>query len=162
MSNAKKKTTVANSVAENRKARHEYHIEANYEAGVVLEGWEVKSIREGRIQLQDSYVIVKHGEVWLIGTHITPLLTASTHISPDPLRTRKLLLHKAEINKLIGAVERKGYTLIPLSLYWKKNRLKLNFGLAKGKQAHDKREDAKARSWSKEKQKLLKTSKNLN
>ena len=162
MSTTKKKTTHSNSVAENRKARHEYHIEANYEAGVAFEGWEIKSIRAGRIQLADSYVIVKHGEVWLIGTHITPLPTASTHISPDPLRTRKLLLHRGEINKLIGAVERKGYTLIPLSLYWKKNHLKLNFGLAKGKKAHDKREDAKTKSWSKEKQKLLKTSKNLN
>ena len=157
---AKKKTSPG-SIAENRKARHDYQIEESFEAGLALEGWEVKSIRDGRVQLKESYVLLKHNQAWLIGTHITPLATASTHINPDPLRTRKLLLHRKELNKLIGKVERSGYTIVPLSLYWKKNHIKLSIGLAKGKKLHDKRAADKDRSWAKEKQRLVKTRKNL-
>jgi SsrA-binding protein len=143
-------------IAQNRKARHEFAIEERFEAGIVLQGWEVKSLRAGRVQLDQSYVILKNGEAWLLGSQITPLLTASTHIDPDPQRTRKLLLHQKELNKLIGSVERKGYTLIPLSLYWKDNLVKLEVGLAKGKKQHDKRADEKERDWQREKQRLLK------
>ncbi len=146
----------ASLIAENRRARFEYTIEDTFEAGLVLEGWEVKSLRAGKVQLVDSYVIIKHGEVWLLGAHITPLPTASTHIHPDPTRTRKLLLHKDEIARLTGAVERKGYTLVPLKLYWKRGRAKLLIGLARGKKAHDKRAAIKERDWQREKQRLLK------
>jgi SsrA-binding protein len=145
-----------NTIALNRKALHEYLIEERFEAGLVLEGWEVKSLRAGRIQLDQSYVILKNGEAWLLGSNITPLLTASTHIQPDPQRTRKLLLNHRELNKLIGNVERKGYTLIPLSLYWKNNRVKLSIALAKGKKLHDKRAADKERDWKRDKQRLLK------
>lgn len=134
-----KKSAVLKQIAQNKKAFHDYFITERYEAGLVLEGWEVKSLREGRAQLSESYVLVKNGAVWLIGMHVTPLKTASTHINPDPTRTRKLLLHEKEISKLIGAVERKGITLIPLSLYWKRNRVKLEVGLAQGKKEYDKR-----------------------
>jgi SsrA-binding protein len=144
------------TIAQNRKAQHEYHIEERFEAGIALEGWEVKSLRAGKTQLDQSYVILKNNEVWLIGALITPLQTASTHIHPDPQRTRKLLLHQREIAKLIGSVERKGYTLIPLSLYWKGNHIKLQIGLAKGKKAHDKRATEKDRDWQRQKQRLLK------
>ncbi|RMG29124.1 MAG: SsrA-binding protein SmpB [Gammaproteobacteria bacterium] len=143
-------------IAENRRARFEYAIEDTHEAGLVLEGWEVKSLRAGKVQLVDSYVIVKNGEVWLLGAHITPLPTASTHIQPDPTRTRKLLLHRDEIARLVGAVERRGYTLVPLKLYWKRGRAKLLIGLAKGKKAHDKRAAIKERDWQREKQRILK------
>lgn len=139
------------TIAVNRKAHHEYSIEERYEAGIALEGWEVKSLRAGRIQLDQSYVIVKNSEVWLLGSQITPLLAASTHINPDPTRTRKLLLNEREISKLIGNVERKGYTLIPLKLYWKNNRVKLEIGLAKGKKLHDKRATEKERDWQRDK-----------
>src|SRR5690606_24790196 len=137
-------------IAVNRKARHDFFIESRLEAGLALEGWEVKSLRDGRVQLQESYVLLKDGEAWLFGAHITPLPTASTHIKPDPTRTRKLLLHKQEVNHLIGSVERKGYTLIPLSLYWKKGKAKLEVGLAQGKKAHDKRATEKERDWQRQ------------
>jgi SsrA-binding protein len=127
------------SIAVNRKARHEFSLEEHFEAGIALHGWEVKSLRAGRVQLDQSYVIVKNSEAYLFGCQITPLQTASTHITPDPLRNRKLLLHARELSKLIGSVERKGYTLIPLALYWKNNHVKLDIALAKGKKLHDKR-----------------------
>lgn len=145
------------SITSNRKAHYEYFIEERFEAGLVLEGWEVKSLRAGRIQLDQSYVIMKDGEAWLFGALINPLQTVSTHIIPDPTRTRKLLLNHREINKLIGSVERKGYTVVPLSLYWKNNRVKLEIGLAKGKKQHDKRATEKDRDWQRQKQRLLKS-----
>jgi SsrA-binding protein len=127
------------SIVQNKKAFHDYFIEDRFEAGLVLEGWEVKSIRAGRVQLKEAYVTVKEGALYLFGSHISPLPTASTHIHPDPVRTRKLLLHAAEISKLIGKVQRAGYTLMPLDMHFKKGRIKLEIGLAKGKKAHDKR-----------------------
>jgi SsrA-binding protein len=145
-----------NTIALNRKARHDYFIEERYEAGLVLEGWEVKSLRAGRVQLNESYCLLKEGEAWLFGAHISPLNTASTHIHPDTLRNRKLLLHAEELRKLIGAVERKGYALIPLALYWKRGRAKLEIALAKGKHTYDKRADEKEREWSRQKERLLK------
>jgi SsrA-binding protein len=152
----KKKTSDSNTIALNKKARHDFFIEDRFETGMVLEGWEVKSLRAGRVQLQDAYVFVKEGEAFVSNILITPLPTASTHIQPNPTRVRKLLLHRAEINKLIGAVERKGYTLVPLAMYWKHGRVKLEIGLAKGKQKHDKRAVEKERDWAREKQRLLK------
>lgn len=140
----------------NRKARHDYFIEANYEAGIMLEGWEVKSLRAGRGQINEGYVIIQHGEAWLFGAHITPLATASSHVAPDPTRTRKLLLQRRELDKLIGLVERSGYTLVPLALYWKGGRVKVDVGLAKGKRQHDKRDSEKERDWEREKERLLK------
>jgi SsrA-binding protein len=152
-----KQTQKTNStIAVNRKATHDYFIEDRYEAGVALQGWEVKSLRAGRVQLDTGYIILKHNETWLIGAQITPLQTVSTHITPDPIRTRKLLLNRREINKLIGYVERKGYTLVPLELYWKDNRVKLQVGLAKGKKQHDKRAAEKDRDWAREKQRKFK------
>lgn len=153
-----KQTQNTNStIALNRKAGYEYFIEDRLEAGLALEGWEVKSLRAGRVQLDQSYIILKHGEAFLFGALITPLQTASTHIHPDPQRTRKLLLHQREIDKLIGNVERKGYTVVPLSLYWKNNRVKIQIGLAKGKKQHDKRATEKERDWQRQKQRLLKS-----
>ncbi len=143
------------SIVDNKKAFHDYFIEDRFEAGLVLEGWEVKAIRAGRAQLKEAYVIVKRGEVFLIGAHITPLLSASTHIHPDPVRTRKLLLHAEEISKLIGKVERAGYTLVPLDLHYAKGRVKLSVGLAKGKKQHDKRDSEKERDWVREKARLM-------
>jgi SsrA-binding protein len=143
------------SIVQNKKAFHDYFIEERFEAGIVLEGWEVKAIREGRVQLKEAYVIVSGGEVFLLGSHISPLPTASTHIQPDPTRTRKLLLKAAEINKLIGAVERAGYTLVPLDMHYERGRVKLEVGLAKGKKQHDKREAEKDRDWKREQQRLL-------
>ncbi|HEV2614682.1 MAG TPA: SsrA-binding protein SmpB [Gammaproteobacteria bacterium] len=142
-------------ITQNKKAFHDYAITDRYEAGVVLQGWEVKSLREGRAQLVDAHAIVKNNEVWLLGMNITPLKTVSTHFEPDPTRTRKLLLHAKEISKLIGAVERKGYTLIPLAMYWKKGTVKLELGLAKGKKAHDKRETKKTQDWVREKARVI-------
>ena len=156
MGGKRNKTGGGNTIALNKKARHEFHVEDNFEAGLALEGWEVKSLRAGRAQLQEAYVYIKDAEAWLFGSHITPLPTASTHIKPDATRTRKLLLHKSELNKLIGATERKGYTLVPLALYWKQGRAKLEIGLAKGKQSHDKRADEKSRDWNRDKQRILK------
>src|SRR3990167_4312273 len=138
----------------NKKARHDYHLEQFFEAGLVLEGWEVKSIRANKVQIRDSYVILKNGEAWLIGTHITPLNTVSTHFQPDSQRTRKLLLHENELAKLFGAVNRQGYTIVPVDLHWHKNRVKVEIALAKGKQAHDKRETLKEREWDRQKQRI--------
>jgi len=144
------------TIALNRQATHDYFIEERFEAGLVLHGWEVKSLRAGRAQLKESYVILKDGEAWLFGAHISPLTSASTHVNPDPVRTRKLLLHKPELNRLIGHVERKGYTLIPLALYWKRGRAKLEIGLARGKKQHDKRAAEKEKDWQREKQRIMK------
>jgi SsrA-binding protein len=142
------------SIADNKKAFHDYFIEEKFEAGLVLEGWEVKAIRAGRVQLKEAYVVIKNGSVYLIGCHISPLLAASTHILPDPTRSRKLLLHAAEINKLIGKTERAGFTLVPLNMHFSKGRIKLDIGLAKGKKQHDKRAAEKDREWEREKQRL--------
>lgn len=144
-------------IADNKKAFHEYFIEERHEAGIVLEGWEVKAIRAGRVQLKEAYVVVKKGEVWLLGCHISPLPTASTHVKPDPTRTRKLLLHAAEIKRLIGKVERAGYTLVPLDLHYTKGRIKAEIGLAKGKKLHDKRAAEKEREWQRDKQRLMRS-----
>lgn len=152
----KKSDKTNSNIASNRKAHHEYFIEDRFEAGLVLEGWEVKSLRAGRVQLDQSYVIVKNGAAWLFGALITPLQTVSTHIHPDPMRSRKLLLHLRELNKLIGSIERRGYTVVPLSLYWKNNRVKIEIGLAKGKKLHDKRATEKERDWDRQKQRLFK------
>lgn len=155
MATKKSKAAAGGTIALNKKARHDFLIEERFEAGLALEGWEVKSVRAGKVQLVDAYVIIKKGEAWLIGALISPLLTASTHIHPDPTRTRKLLLHRHELSKLIGAVERKGYALIPLAMYWKNSRVKLEIGLAKGKKEHDKRASDKERDWQREKQRIL-------
>lgn len=143
------------SISQNRKAFHDYFIEDQFEAGMVLEGWEVKAIRAGRVQLKEAYIYWRHGAFWLVGSHITALPTASTHIKPDPVRPRKLLLKQAEINRLIGKVERSGYTLVPLNMHFKKGWIKLDVGLAKGKKQHDKRHSEKEREWDREKQRLL-------
>ena len=142
-------------IAENRKARFDYFIEECYEAGLALQGWEVKAMRAGRAQLKEAYVYLRGGEAFLIGAHISPLASVSTHVSADPVRTRKLLLHHSELQGLIGAVERKGYTLVPLELYWKSGRAKLQVGLAKGKKQHDKRAVEKDRDWQRDKARLL-------
>lgn len=143
------------SIVDNKKAFHDYFIEERFEAGLALEGWEVKAIRAGRANIKEAYVIVKNEEVYLIGAHISPLLSASTHIHPDPVRTRKLLLHAAEISKLIGKVERAGYALVPLNLHYAKGRIKLDIGLARGKKQYDKREAEKDRDWEREKGRLI-------
>ena len=142
-------------IAENRKARFDYFIEERFEAGLALQGWEVKAMRAGRAQLKEAYVYLRSGEAFLIGAHLSPLPTTSTHVQADPARTRKLLLHHSELQRLIGAVERRGYTLVPLELYWKNGRAKLQVGLAKGKKQHDKRATEKARDWQREKARLL-------
>jgi SsrA-binding protein len=144
------------TIVDNKKAFHDYFIEERYEAGIVLQGWEVKSIRAGRVQLKEAYVIVRQGEVFLFGAHVSPLPTASTHINPDPVRTRKLLLNSEEIKKLIGKVERAGYTLVPLNMHYAKGRVKCEIGLAKGKKQHDKRETEKQRDWQREQQTIMK------
>ena len=143
------------SISQNRKAWHDYFLEERFEAGIALQGWEVKAIRAGRVQLRDGYVIVHAGELWLLGCSITPLPTVSTHFTPDPTRTRKLLMHAREIDRLIGAVERSGYTLVPLDMHYSKGRIKLEIGLAKGKKQHDKREAEKERDWQRQRQRLL-------
>jgi len=148
------------SIADNKKAFHDYFIEERHEAGLALEGWEVKAIRAGRANLKESYVVVKQGQVFLIGCHISPLPTASTHVHPDPTRSRKLLLHAAEIDKLIGKVERAGYTLVPLDLHYSKGRIKLEIGLAKGKKQHDKRAAEKEREWKREQSQIMKQARN--
>lgn len=145
-----------NTIAINKKARHDYFIIEQIEAGLILEGWEVKSLRAKSIQLKESYVIIKDMEAWLLGAHISPLPTTSTHKVADPTRTRKLLLHKNELAKLIGAVERKGFTIVPLSMYWKNGVVKLEIGIARGKQKQDKRASVKERDWQRDKQRLLK------
>lgn len=143
------------SIADNKKAFHDYFIEERLEAGIVLEGWEVKAIRAGRAQIKEAYVVLKNGAVYLIGAHISPLLAASTHVNPDPVRTRKLLLHEREIDMLIGKVERAGYALVPLDLHYSKGRIKIGVGLAKGKKQYDKREDEKKKDWEREKGRLM-------
>jgi SsrA-binding protein len=145
------------SIVENRKVTHDYFIEERYEAGLALDGWEVKAIRAGRAQLSEGYVMVRGGELFLIGAHISPLLSASTHVSADPVRTRKLLLHAEEIKRLVGKVEQRGYTLVPLNLHYNKGRIKLDIGLARGKQKHDKREAEREKDWNREKQRLLRS-----
>jgi SsrA-binding protein len=152
-----KKQANANTIADNRKARFDYFIEETLEAGLALQGWEVKSLRQGRANLTESYAVLRNGEAWLIGAHIAPLPSASTHIQPDPVRSRKLLMHRRELDRLIGAVERKGYTLVPLSLYWQRGRAKLKLGLAKGKKQHDKRTTEKERDWKRQKARIIKT-----
>lgn len=146
-----------NNIAINKRARHDYHIEESLETGLALQGWEVKSLRAGRANISEAYVVLRNSEAWLLGAHISPLSSASTHINPDPSRTRKLLLQRLELNRLIGAVERRGYTLVPLNLYWKTGRAKLKIGLAKGKQKHDKRATERERDWQRQKQRLLKS-----
>lgn len=144
-------------IADNKKAMFNYHIEERFEAGMVLEGWEVKSVREGKVQLTDGYVVIRNGEVFIIGCQINPLGTASTHISPDKVRTKKLLMHKAEIKRLMGKVEQKGFTLVPLNLHWKAGRVKCEIGLAKGKGEHDKRDTIKDREGKREVERAMKT-----
>ena len=153
---SRKKSTPSSDIARNKKARHDYFIEDDLVAGMVLEGWEVKSMRAGRANLTEAYVLVKNAEIWLIGAHIAPLNSASTHVTADPVRTRKLLLNKAEINKLIGAVERRGYTLVPLRMFWQRGLAKIAIGLARGKKQHDKRATERERDWNREKQRLMK------
>lgn len=143
------------SIVENRKASHDYFIEERYEAGLVLEGWEVKAIRAARAQLKEAYVVIRNQEICLIGAHISPLGSASTHLTPDPVRSRKLLLHAEQINRLIGKVEQSGYTLVPLNLHYAKGRIKLEIGLARGKKQYDKRATEKERDWNREKQRVL-------
>lgn len=145
------------SIAENRKAHFNYHIEERFEAGMVLSGWEVKAIREGQVQLTDGYVVIKDGELYLIGCRINALRSASSHVKPEPDRTKKLLLHKDQIRRLIGKVEQKGYTLVPLDLHYKNGMVKCEIALAKGKAEHDKRHALKERDWEKEKARLMRT-----
>ena len=155
-SSKKKDKKPSSTIALNKKARHDYQLEDRFEAGLVLEGWEVKSLRAGKVQMVESYVLLKNGEAFLFGCLITPLPTASTHIQPDSRRTRKLLLHQHEIDRLIGAVDRKGYSIIPTAMYWRKGRAKLEIALAKGKKEHDRRADIKDRDWKRDKQRILK------
>jgi SsrA-binding protein len=154
----KDKKAASAKIAVNKKARFDFFIEDKLQAGLVLEGWEVKSLRAGRVQITESHVSIHKSEAWLLGAHITPLATASTHIQPNPIRRRKLLLNRNELDKLIGAVERKGYTLVPLNLHWSKGRAKLDIGLAKGKKMHDKRETKKDQDWKREQGRIMKSS----
>jgi SsrA-binding protein len=156
MAGKKSKQAGDATIALNRQATHDYFVEERLEAGLALHGWEVKSLRDCRAQLKESYVVLKNAEAFLLGAHFSPLASASTHVNPDPVRTRKLLLHRHELSRLIGQVERKGYTLIPLALYWKKGRAKLEIGLAKGKKQHDKRASEKEKDWQREKQRVMK------
>ena len=156
MSKKKSKKPSGNVIAVNRKARHDYFIETTFEAGLSLEGWEVKCLREGRAQIAEAYVNLRKGEAWLVGAHFSPMTTTSTHIRADPTRSRKLLLHRVELDRLTGAVERKGYALIPLNLHWHKGRAKLDIGLGKGKKQHDKRADKKDQDWQRQKARILK------
>lgn len=155
MSKKKENKDTGSTIALNKRARHEYSLGERYEAGIALQGWELKAIRAGRANIGESYAMVLRGEVFLIGSQITPLISASTHVVADDRRTRKLLLHKHEIDKLVGKVERDGYTLVPTAMYWKGNKIKLEIALAKGKQAHDKRDAAKERDWQREKQRVM-------
>lgn len=153
---AKKNKKPSNVIAQNKKTRHDFFIEDNFEAGLSLLGWEVKSLRAGKVQLNESYVLIKNGELFLFGAHIMPLNSASTHVDTDPLRIRKLLMHKHEISRLIGSVDRQGYTLVVTSLYWSKGKVKASVGLAKGKKQHDKRATEKERDWQRDKARILK------
>ena len=143
------------TIALNKRARHDYSIDERFEAGIALEGWEVKSLRAGKVQIVESYILLKDNEAFLFGALITPLPTASTHISPEPQRSRKLLLHRTELNRLIGAVERKGFALVPTALYWKNGKVKLELGVARGKKSHDKREAEKDRDWQRQKAQIM-------
>ncbi len=151
----KKSNKPSNTIARNKKARHDYHIDERFEAGIALEGWEVKALRAGKGQITESYVIFKNSEAWLLGAQISPLQTTSTHVLADPTRTRKLLLKRRELNKLIEATQQKGLTCICLAMFWKSHLVKIEIALAKGKASHDKREDEKSRDWGREKQRLL-------
>jgi SsrA-binding protein len=151
----KDKSTTAKPIAENRRARFDYFIEERFEAGMVLQGWEVKSLRAGKAQITESHVFLRNGEAFVIGAHFAPLTTASTHVTAEPTRTRKLLMNRSELEYLLGAVERKGYTLVPLELYWKGGKAKLQIGLAKGKKQHDKRATEKDRDWERDKARAL-------
>jgi len=153
---SKKKPDKSHIIAANKRARHDYFIEDRVEAGLALEGWEVKSLRDGRAQLTESYVHIRNGEAWLVGAHFSPLTTTSTHIHAEPARSRKLLMHRNELDRLVGAVERKGYTLVPLDLHWTKGRVKLEVGLARGKKQHDKRAASKDRDWERQRARILK------
>jgi len=152
---AKDKGNGGGTIALNKRARHEYHLEQTFEAGLALQGWELKAIRAGRANITEAYAVIRDGEIFLFGAQMTPLISASTHVVADAHRTRKLLLHKREIELLIGRVQRDGYTLVPTALYWKGNKVKAEVALAKGKQTHDKREASKERDWNREKQRLL-------
>ena len=152
---ARKKSIPTNVIARNRKARHDYTIEDTFEAGVALQGWEVKSLRDGRLQLRDSYAAVRNSEIWLVGAHISPLNTVSTHITAVPVRDRKLLLNRGEILRLVGAVERRGYTLIALDMHWTRGKAKVLLGTARGKKQHDKRAAEKDRDWERERARLV-------
>lgn len=158
MKSAKDKKAATARIAENKKARFDYAIEETLQAGIVLEGWEVKSLRAGKAQLTESYVHLRNGEAWLLGSRIAPLPTVSTHVHPDPTRTRKLLINRHELDRLVGAVERKGYTLVALNLHWSKGRAKVDIGLAKGKKMHDKRATSKERDWQRQKSRIMKSS----
>ena len=154
----KKKTDNSNTIALNKKARHDYFIEQSLEAGISLEGWEVKSLRDSRVQIKESYVILKNNELFLFGAHISPLSSASSHVDPDPTRTRKLLLHRLEINRIRDKINQKGATVVPLKLYWARGKVKLEIGVAKGKKSHDKRQDIKEKDWKRDKERALKDS----
>ena len=156
MSKSKSKKLTGKLIAVNRRARHDYFIEDRFEAGLALEGWEVKSLRDGRAQITEAYVNLRKGEAWLVGAHISPLTSTSTHIKADPTRSRKLLLNRHELDRLTGAVERKGYAIVPLDLHWEKGNAKLELGLAKGKKQHDKRADKKDQDWQRQKARILK------
>lgn len=158
MASKKASDTPNRQIAQNKKARHDYFIEESIEAGLQLHGWEVKSLRAGRAQITEGYVHLKDGEAWLIGARISPLLSASTHVDADPTRTRKLLLNRRELDRLVGLVERKGYALVPLNLHWTRGRVKLDLGLAKGKKQHDKRQSSKDRDWERQKARVMKSS----
>ena len=149
-------STSTKTIAVNKRARFEYHIEDRLEAGIALEGWEVKALREGRVQFADSYVLLKDNEAFLFGCQINPLPTASTHVQPDPTRTRKLLLHRKEVDRLVGSVDRQGYTVVPTAMYWSRGKVKVEIGLAKGKRQHDKRKTEKDRDWDRQKKRIMK------
>ena len=153
--NAKDKASAGGTIALNKRARHEFHLEHRHEAGLALQGWELKSIRAGRANITEAYAVIRDGELYLFGSQITPLISASSHVVADERRTRKLLLHRREIDTLVGKVQREGYTLVPTALYWKGNKVKAELALARGKQTHDKREASKERDWNREKQRLL-------
>jgi len=155
---SKKSKSSSNTIVVNKKARHDYFIEQSLEAGVSLEGWEVKSLRDNKVHIKESYVILKNNELFLFGAHITPMANASTHVNPDPTRTRKLLLNRLEINRIKDKINQKGATVVPLKLYWKRGRVKLEIGVAKGKKDHDKRQDIKAKDWQRDKQRAMKES----
>ena len=149
------KNKATGTIALNKRARHEYHLEQRYEAGIALQGWELKAIRAGRANITEAYAVIRHGELFLFGAQITPLIQASTHVAANDRRSRKLLLHRHEIDELIGRVQRDGYTLVPTALYWKGNKVKMELALARGKQSHDKREVSKERDWNREKQRVM-------